>query len=76
MTGDAFFGSSINPGSSQLTTGRNGTYVQQSSRERFRSARKTSAERSVLETIRKTTPSEIARALVQVMAGQPTITSP
>jgi len=31
---------------------------------------------SVLETIRKTTPSEIARALVQVMAGQPTIGSP
>jgi transposase len=31
---------------------------------------------SVLETIRKTTPSEIARALVQVMAGQPTIASP
>jgi len=31
---------------------------------------------SVLETIRKTTPSEIARALVQVMAGQPTIAPP
>ena len=31
---------------------------------------------SVLETIRKATPSEIARALVQVMAGQPTIASP
>ena len=31
---------------------------------------------SVLETIRKTTPSGIIRALVQVMAGQPTIASP
>lgn len=31
---------------------------------------------SVLETIRKTTPLEIVRTLVQVMTGQPTIASP
>ena len=49
--------------------------VSQCSKNR-RGAHAFEAFTSVLETIRKTTPSEIARALVQVMAGQPTIASP
>ena len=49
--------------------------VSQCSKNR-RGAHAFEAFTSVLETIRKTTPSEIARALVQVMAGQPTIAPP
>ena len=49
--------------------------VSQCSKNR-RGAHAFEAFTSVLETIRKTTSSEIARALVQVMAGQPTIASP
>jgi len=49
--------------------------VSQCSKNR-RGAHAFEAFTSVLETIRKTSPSEIARALVQIMAGQPTIAPP
>jgi transposase len=49
--------------------------VSQCSKNR-RGAHAFEAFTSVLETIRKTSPSEIARALVQIMAGQPTLAPP